>query len=51
MKDSNYTLRWNRTSREAYGHTIQLEDHPGDKLVGILSAFIAGFLLAMVIFT
>lgn len=26
MKDSNWTLRWNRSSRDAYGHWIEFED-------------------------
>ena len=51
MNNSNWTGRMSRTSREAFGYTIELDKpHLGDSLVGLVAAFIAGFLLAIVIF-
>lgn len=51
MKDSNWTGRWNRTSREAFGHSVDFEEqHTGDRWVGLAAAFAAGFLLALAIF-
>ena len=51
MNNSNWTGRMSRTSREAFGHTIELDKpHLGDSLVGLVAAFIAGFLTAMVVF-
>ena len=51
MNNSNWTGRMSRTSREAFGHTIELgKPYLGDSIVGLVAAFIAGFLLAMVIF-
>lgn len=52
MADSNYTLRFNRSAREAYGHDIQFTpDHStGDWVVGLVVAFAFGFITAMIIF-
>lgn len=45
MKDSNYTLRFNRSAREAYGHDIQFsERHRGDIFVLCIAFFIFGFI-------
>lgn len=49
MNDSNWTGRWNRTARDAYGHSLQQEPHLGDKYVGLVAAFVAGFLTAMIV--
>ena len=50
MNNSNWTGRMSRTSREAFGHTVELdEQHTGDRWVGIVAAFVAGFLLALVL--
>lgn len=48
MNDSNWTGRWNRTSREAFGYSLQQEQHIGDKYVGLVAAFAAGFLLCLI---
>jgi ElaB/YqjD/DUF883 family membrane-anchored ribosome-binding protein len=47
MIDSNHTLRFNRTSREAYGHQIQF-DHPYQTVEAWIYAgvtFLVGLLL------
>ncbi len=49
MNDSNRTLRFSRTSREAFGHQARFEkDRDADKYVLIVSviaiAFVLGFL-------
>lgn len=44
--DSNHTLKFPRTAREAYGHDIDFDDyHRGDTWVGYGFFFIVGFLL------
>ena len=51
MNNSNWTGRMSRTSREAFGHTIELDKpHLGDSLVGLFAAFVVGFLTAMAVF-
>ena len=50
MKDSNYTLRFNRSAREAYGHDIDFHDHHPDTPVWYVTLFILGFLLGMLVF-
>lgn len=47
MKDSNYTLRFPRTSRDAFGYQIQFEKRDPDKLVGIALVLIFTFLAGM----
>jgi hypothetical protein len=48
---SNYTLRFPRTSREAFGHDCRFEDHRPDpeRIVGasliVLFIFLAGVLV------
>ena len=44
--DSNYTLRFNRSAREAYGHDIQFYDSQ-DRMVFIACAIGAAFLLGL----
>jgi hypothetical protein len=48
MKDSNYTLRFHRTAREAYGHDINFSEH-GDRLVGWVALFCAGVLVGLLL--
>lgn len=47
---SNYTLRFPRTSREAYGHDAKFRRHDPDKYVFvavlIALAFVAGMVVA-----
>lgn len=45
MKDSNYTLRFPRTAREVYGHTIEFDEHRGDRWVGYVAIFVAGLMV------
>lgn len=51
MGNSNWTGKFPRTSREAFGYTVYIEEqHMGDRLVGLVAAFAAGFILAMLVF-
>jgi hypothetical protein len=48
MRDSNWSLRWNRTAREAFGHDVDFHDSSYsefDKWVGWIFIFIFGFLV------
>jgi hypothetical protein len=47
MKDSNYSLRFHRTAREAFGHSLEFESpgSRGDRWVGYIAIFIAGLLI------
>jgi len=49
MLPSNYTLRFPRTGREAFGHDCRFERPDPDRLVGhvlaALSLFVAGLML------
>ena len=47
MNNSNWNLRFPRTSREAFGYTLPQEEHRGDKWVGLVAIFVAGFLLGL----
>jgi hypothetical protein len=48
MIDSNRTMKFNRTARESYGHSIEFNEvHFGDRAVGIVAIFVAGFLLGL----
>jgi hypothetical protein len=51
MIDSNHTLRFNRTSREAYGHFVEF-DQPHHRLeawIYIGVTFLLGVLLGVVL--
>ena len=49
MQDSNQTLRFPRTSREAFGYSVEIEEHHrGDRAVGYIAAFAAGFLICLI---
>lgn len=50
MIDSNRTLTFNRTARDAYGHSIEFDDGHAEKAVGYGATFVAGFMLCLVIF-
>jgi hypothetical protein len=47
--NSNWSLRFPRTSREAYGYCVSFNTHNKDRMVfiacAILAAFMAGFML------
>lgn len=50
MNNSNYTLRFPRTSREAYGHDVQFVDgNRKDKIVGIVCSILGAFVVGMMI--
>lgn len=50
VKDSNQTIRWNRTRRDAYGYSASIDEpHTGDYLVGLGAAFAGGFLLCLIL--
>lgn len=46
--NSNWTLRFPRTSREAFGHEIKFADDP-DRLVGHVCIVLASFMLGMMV--
>ena len=48
MNNSNYTLRFSRTGREAYGYDVSFNDK-SDKLVWGLFVFGLGFILGLLI--
>lgn len=48
MNDSNWTLRFPRTAREAYGHDIKFDDeHFGYKWAGVFVAFVWGIVVGL----
>jgi hypothetical protein len=47
MRDSNWTLRFNRSAREAYGHDIVLDDDH-DSIVAWVFVFVWGFIIGFV---
>lgn len=49
--DANWTLMFPRSSREAFGSSMQEAPHRGDLAVFIAAAFAAGFLLGMWVLT
>lgn len=50
MIDSNQSLKFNRTARDAFGHSIEFDEfHFGDRIVGLVSIFIAGILVGMLL--
>jgi hypothetical protein len=48
MRDSNWTLRWPRTSREVYGHDIQFEENNPDQIVWWVTVFAIGFICGVI---
>ena len=45
MRDSNYTLRWNRSARETYGYDVSFKEEKNpDRWVGWVAIFAAGFI-------
>jgi len=44
MRDSNYTLRWNRSAREAYGYDVSFKEKNPDRWVAWVAIFAAGFI-------
>ena len=44
---SNYTLRFPRTGREAFGHECHFEGDKGDRLVGFICAVGIAFILGL----
>lgn len=46
--DSNYTLRFNRSAREAYGHDIEFKRDP-DRPVWIITLLGIAFMVGMMV--
>jgi hypothetical protein len=46
--DSNYTLRFNRSAREAYGHDVQFKKDP-DRIVWIAALIGIAFVICLMI--
>lgn len=46
---SNWTGRFPRTSREAFGHQVEFHHHDPDKLVGYVVGALCVFVLGMLI--
>ena len=52
MRDSNWTLRWNRTSKEAFGHDVDFHDssyNEFDKFVWWITIFAIGFIAGVLL--
>lgn len=50
MNNSNFSLRFSRSAREAYGHDVRFSDGAKmDRMVGIVCAICAAFVLGMMI--
>lgn len=51
MNDSNRTLRFNRTSREAFGHwaKFQPDHHPAEPWLWAVAIFVIGFLIGVMV--
>lgn len=51
--DSNHTMRFPRTGREAFGHECHFHRHDPDRLVGwaclLMAAFVAGLIVGGVL--
>lgn len=48
--DSNYSLRFHRTSREAFGHDAKFHDADrSDRIVFFVCALCAAFLVGMIV--
>lgn len=45
MNDSNWTLRFPRSAREAYGHQIKFDQHEHNRSAWLLIVFTLGLLL------
>ncbi len=49
LNHSNWTLKFPRSSREAFGFQIQQERHKGDLVVGVGAVFLAGLFIGLLI--
>lgn len=52
MPDSNYTLRFNRTARQAYGHDVDFRESEYtdfDRFVFFVMVFALGFILGVIV--
>ena len=48
--DSNYTLRFNRSAREAYGHDVQFSDaDKWDRRVLLVAIFCGSFVVGLMV--
>jgi hypothetical protein len=46
---SNWTGRFARTSREAFGHQVEFDRHDPDRLVGVVVGVCIVFVLGMLV--
>ena len=50
MNNSNWTLRFSRSAKDAYGHYIEFEDRSkADRVVFMVCLFALGFVLGIVV--
>jgi hypothetical protein len=51
MRDSNWSLRWNRTAREAFGHDVEFDSSYSefDKFVIWVTIFAIGFITGVLL--
>jgi hypothetical protein len=51
MRDSNWSLRWNHTAREAYGHDVEFDSsyNEFDKFVIWVTLFAIGFIAGVLL--
>lgn len=50
MNNSNYTLRFSRTSREAFGHQVDFHDGlDWDRIVGIVGVIALAFVVGLIV--
>jgi hypothetical protein len=49
MKDPNYTLRFPRSSREAFGSSMEPDANHGDRMVGKVAVWIVIFLMGYIL--
>lgn len=47
--NSNWTLRFPRTGREAFGHECHFESRDPDRIVGIVCALAAAFIAGLLV--
>lgn len=47
--NSNYSLRFPRTGREAFGHECHFQRRDPDRIVGFVMAFLAAFVVGMLV--
>jgi hypothetical protein len=49
MNNSNWSLRFPRSSREAFGHQAQFQERDPDRIVGWAAALMAAFVFGLIL--